>query len=197
LLWPLSSGSNTPNLPKNVFLEGTCVKKSGKRKNSIVETACVILSIAIGAHITGMLPTNPFESQHFAWYYPLSEPGPIPNGRIVVQHNCYKPGYLFAIKMTERGKFLRLKGNNWVLAHSRACRSEGALRYALDTDLKLSSEFIVDLLHGHKAQIQIRLQIDCPNGKSFLFHDNNGQVNGKQRVIAVAKNSPLLDLSWL
>jgi hypothetical protein len=89
--------------------------------------------------------------------------------------------------MTENGKFLRLKGNNRVFAHSLACCSEGALRYTLDTDLKLSSEFIVDLLHGHKAQIQIRLQIDCPNGEYFLFHDNNGRVNGKQRVVAVAK----------
>jgi uncharacterized protein Veg len=61
------------------------------------------------------------------------------------------------------------------------------LRYALDADLKLSSEFIVDLLHGHKAQIQIPSQINCPNGEYFLFHDNNGQVNGKQRAIAVAK----------
>jgi uncharacterized protein Veg len=117
----------------------------------------------------------------------LLEPGPIPNGRIVVQRNCYEPGYLFAIKMNESGKFLRLKGNNRVFAHSRACRSEGALCYALDTALKLSSEFIVDLLHGHKAQIQIQSQIDCPNGEYFLFHDNNGRVNGKQRVIAVAK----------
>jgi hypothetical protein len=58
----------------------------------------------------------------------LSEPGPIPNGRIVVQCNCYEPGYLFAIKMTESGKFLMLQGKNRVFAHSRACQSEGALR---------------------------------------------------------------------
>jgi uncharacterized protein Veg len=117
----------------------------------------------------------------------LSEPGPIPNGRIVVQRNRYEPGYLFAIKMAESGKFLWLRGNNRVFAHSCAWCSEGSLRYELDTDLKLSSEFIVDLLHGHKTQIQIRSQIDCPNGEYFLFHDNNGRVNGKQRVIAVAK----------
>jgi uncharacterized protein Veg len=96
-------------------------------------------------------------------------------------------GYLLQIKMTESGKFLRLKGKNRVFAHSRACRSDGSLRYELDTDLKLSSEFIVDLLHGHKTQIQIRSRIDCPNGEYFLFHDNNGRVNGKQHVIAVAK----------
>jgi hypothetical protein len=89
--------------------------------------------------------------------------------------------------MTESGKFLWLKGNNQVFAHSRTCRSEGALRYALETDLKQSSEFIIDLQHGHKAQIQIRSQIDCPNNKYFLLHDNNRQVTGKQRVIAFAK----------
>jgi hypothetical protein len=71
--------------------------------------------------------------------------------------------------------------------YASACRPEGSLGFALKTNLDVTSTFILDIIHGHKAQLQLRSRFGNPKGEYFLLHDNNGRSRGKRNVIAVAR----------
>jgi hypothetical protein len=70
---------------------------------------------------------------------------------------------------------------------AQECCNEGGLRFALVTNLSATSAFILNILHGHKAQLQLRCRVDNMTGDYFLLHDNNRRSKGKRGVIAVAR----------
>jgi hypothetical protein len=97
--------------------------------------------------------------------------------------------FFFAVQWGNSKEWCRLNGPSY--GYASACRCEGSLRFALETNLDVTSTFILDILHGHKAQLQLRSRFGNPKGEYFLLHDNNGRSRGKRNVIAVARKLSL------
>jgi hypothetical protein len=94
-------------------------------------------------------------------------------------------GFFFAAQRGNSKEWCQLNGPSYGCAS--ACRREGSLRFALKTNLEATSTFILDILHGHKTQLQLRSRFGNPKGEYFLLHDNNGRSRGKWNVIADAR----------
>jgi hypothetical protein len=117
----------------------------------------------------------------------LGENGPVPKRRIEAEERTRKPGFYFVIRIESTNERLTQAFGDHPYDHARACCSQGALRFALTHNLSATSAFIIDLLHGPKAQIQLRSRADNPNGEYFLLQDNNRRSKGKRTILAIAK----------
>jgi hypothetical protein len=95
----------------------------------------------------------------------IGEPDPVPNERKIAEERRRKPGFFFAMK-TVKDKIRRLEGANLLFEIARECCNEGGLRFALVTNLSATLAFILNILHGHKAQLQLRYQVDNTTGKT-------------------------------
>jgi hypothetical protein len=115
----------------------------------------------------------------------IGEPDPVPNERIIAEKRRRKPGFFFAMK-TVNDEIRGLKGANLLFEIARECRNKGGLCFALVMNLSATSAFIFSILHGHKAQLQLRCRFD-KTGEYFLLHGNNRRSKGKRGVIAVAR----------
>jgi hypothetical protein len=116
----------------------------------------------------------------------IGEPDPVPNERVIAEERCRKPGFFFAMK-TVNDKMKQLEGADLLFEIARECRNEGGLHFALVTNLSATSAFILNILHGHKAQLQLRCRVNNPTGKYFLLHNNNIRLKGKRGVNDVAR----------
>ena len=115
----------------------------------------------------------------------LEEKGPVPNKRLIACRLSNRPGYRFALNSSTNDT-IHLKGKNLGYSYAKLCISEGGLRFALNTSLQLSSQFIINLLHSHHARRQLRNRNGNPTGEYFILYDNNARKKGKRMVLAIA-----------
>jgi hypothetical protein len=80
-------------------------------------------------------------------------------------------GFFFAVQRDNSKEWCQLDGPSY--GYESACQREGSLRFALKTNLDVTSTFILNILHGHKAQLQLRSRFGNPKVEYFLLHYNN------------------------
>jgi hypothetical protein len=115
----------------------------------------------------------------------LDEKDPVPNKRILVGRQRGKKGFFLSVQLLDMLERKIVLGPNISYENGRACRSEGGLRFALNTNLQATSAFILHIVHGHTAQLQLRSRRFNSIGEYFLLW--NGRIQGKRFIVAVVR----------